>query len=50
MKCNVNRNLYNFIQENDFESVVWKMAAICLDLNMLNLITHSLTLVVVGKI
>ena len=24
-----------FIQENAFENVVWKMAAICLDLNVL---------------
>ena len=31
---NVNRN---FIQENPFENVVWKMAAIFLGLNMLNI-------------
>ena len=28
LQWNVNRNLYIFIQENPFENVVWKMAAI----------------------
>ena len=28
LKCNLNRNLYFFIQANAFENVVWKMAAI----------------------
>ena len=32
------RNLYIFIQENTFENVVWKMAAICLGLNVLILL------------
>ena len=32
----MNRNLHIFIQENAFENVVWKMAAICLGLSVLN--------------
>ena len=30
------RNSYIFMQENAFENVVWKMAAICLGLNVLS--------------
>ena len=33
---NLNRNLYIFIQENAFENDLWKMATICLGLNVLN--------------
>ena len=33
---NLNRNSYIFIQENASENVVWKMAAICLGLNVLS--------------
>ena len=36
LQWNLNRNQYIFIQENAFENVVWKMAAICLGLNVLN--------------
>ena len=32
---NLNRNSSIFIQQNGFENVVWKMAAICLGLNVL---------------
>ena len=37
LQWNLNRNEYIFIQENAFENVVWKMAAICLGLNVLKL-------------
>ena len=33
LQWNINRNEHTFIQENAFENVVWKMAAICLGLN-----------------
>ena len=36
LQWNFNRNSYIFIQENPFQNVVWKMAAICLGLNLLN--------------
>ena len=35
LQWNLNRNPFIFIQENAFENVVWKMAAICLSLNVL---------------
>ena len=35
LQWNLNRNEYIFIQENAFENVVWKLAAICLGLNVL---------------
>ena len=38
-----------FIQENAFEKVVWKMAAICLGLNVLNTVNQKDTLIVVAK-
>ena len=40
LQWNFNRNLYIFIQENAFENVVWKMAAISLGLNVLNRFHH----------
>ena len=36
LQWNFKRNSYIFIQENAFENVVWKMAAICLGLNVLS--------------
>ena len=35
LPCNFNRNSYILVPENSFENVIWKMAAICLDLNVL---------------
>ena len=35
IQWNLNRNWYIFIEENAFESVVWKMTGICLGLNVL---------------
>ena len=35
LETNRDRNWYIFIQENAFENVVWKMAVICLGLNVL---------------
>ena len=42
LQWNLNRNPYIFIQENAFENVVWKMAAICLGLNVLILLGRKL--------
>ena len=36
LQWNFNWNSNIFIQENAFENVIWKMAAICLGLNVLN--------------
>ena len=41
LQWNLNRNSYIFIQENAFENVVWKMAAIFLGLNALRSSTQS---------
>ena len=41
LQWNLNRNEYIFIQDNAFENVVWKMAAISLGLNMLKLTTET---------
>ena len=35
LRWNLHWNQYIFIQENAFENVIWKMAAICLGLNVL---------------
>ena len=43
LQWNLNRNWYVFFQENAFENVVWKMAAICLGLNVLNSKSVSLS-------
>ena len=44
LQWNFNRNSYIFIQENAFENVVWKMAAVfCLGLNVLkNIMLHKM--------
>ena len=38
---NLKRNSYIFTEENAFENVVWKMAAICLGLNVSMSLSHS---------
>ena len=43
LQWNFNRNSYNFIHENAFENVVWKMAAICVGLNVLNAVAFKST-------
>ena len=35
LQWNLKRNSYIFIEENALENVVWKMASICLGLNVL---------------
>ena len=36
-QCNRKRNLYNFIQENTFKNVIWKIPFLCLGLNVLTI-------------
>ena len=38
LQWNFHKNAYIFIEENDFENVVWKMASIFLGLNVLTII------------